>query len=378
MRVLEVGTLNVKKGGPPYSMSRAMVGLKENGVASLCFMEPCKPEDIIDQSLEIRFSEPALFRVRGFEYYPRLRDSLKKLGRFDVMQIGLWTYFFHTAATYARQVGMPYVVSPRGSLYPEGLKEKWLKKKIAWYTYQKRDLLEAACIQATCEEEMKQIRNLGFKNPIAVIPNSYNVEEVPSGGYVDDGCFRVGYMGRLNPRKKVETVIYALDYLKRTIENVELYIIGSEVLDYEDFLKKETIRLGLQDSVIFTGFLKGKEKEKAIRKCKVFVFPSDFENWGNVVSDVLVREIPAITTTGMPWKIIEDEKCGWWIHNDQSTINKTLLEAYNMGLQALQRMGRRGREVVEQHFSTKQVGAMQKDLYEWILKGGQKPDFVYI
>ena len=133
----------------------------------------------------------------------------------------------------------------------------------------------------------------------------------------------------------------------------------------------------MDDSVIFTGFLKGEALDNTIRGCHVFCFPSDFENWGNVVPDVLVREIPAITSKGMPWKILELESCGWWIDTDQNTINKTLLQAYDRGYDELRQMGIKGRRLVENRFSVEPIGAKLKQLYTWILEGGRKPDFVY-
>lgn len=379
MKVLEIGTLNVKAGGPPFSMSRQMYGLKKNGIDSVCLMTPCKNVDIIDTSLCYKFTEPIAFKFFGYDYIPQIKKSLSISPPVDIIHIqGVWTYIAHAAVSYARDNNIPYVIAPRGSLYKMAIHGKHLfKKMLAWYLYQKSDIEHANCIQVTCLEELKELRSLGCTNNIAVIPNSYDVKSIRKGTYIDDGMFRIGYLGRLNPRKHVEKLLYSLNELKRHHENVKLFIIGGDNLEYEKFLKDECARLNLNNSVTFTGFLKGDDLDNAIRECNIFAFPSDFENWGNVVPDVLVREIPAITSKGMPWAILEKEKCGWWINIDQETLNSTLLKAYELGCDNLKEMGIRGRRLVEEYYSVEPIGKKLKELYTWIVRGGIKPDFVY-
>ncbi len=379
MKVLEVGTLNVKAGGPPFSMSRQMYGLKSNGIDCVCLMPPCDENDIIDRNLDYQFTQSVDFHFMGFEHIPDIRTAFESVNDVDMIHIhSIWTYFTHYAAKYARKKHIPYVIAPRGSLYHRAIYDKkWLKKQIAWHCYQKNDINRADCIQATCLEEMEEIRALGCKSPIAIIPNSYDSNRIKCGTYIDSGTFQIGYLGRLAPRKRVEKLIYALSFLKNKHENIKLWVIGSEDEQYEQFLRKEAARFKVDDSVNFTGFLKGETLDKTIRECNIFCFPSDFENWGNVVPDVLVREIPAVTSKGMPWRILENEECGWWIDTDQETINKTLLHAYDLGYDKLRKMGQRGRKLVEEHFSVEPIGTKLKELYTWIVYGGSKPDFVY-
>lgn len=379
MKVLEVGTLNVQKGGPPFSLSRQMYGLKANNIDSICVMPPCSIEDIIDKNLDYFFTDPPCFSFLGSDFIPNISNKLDNIEDIDIIHIqGMLTYMEHVIAKYAIRNKIPYIIAPRGSLYRQALQNKRLKKKLVWYSYLKRDINNARCLQATCIEEMEGLRSLSINKPIAVIPNSYDGTRIASGTYQDDSCFTIGYIGRLNPRKHVEKLIYALDSLKKEGICAKLVVIGSEVESYENFLKSETAKYELDKQVEFTGFLKDENKEDAIRKCHIFVFPSDFENWGNVVSDVMVRGIPAIATYGMPWEVLNDENCGWWIKNDQSIINQTLLRAYNQGFGQLRDMGERARRLILENYSVETIGTMLKELYSWIIYGGSKPDFVYL
>ena len=380
MKVLEVGSLDVRLGGPPQSVSRQMLGLRDNNIDSVCLMKPCHPKYVIDNSLNFVTTNQPSFRMLGYEYIPSINKTLEKLGKFDVAHLqNVWTYMSHYVATYSYHHKIPYVIAPRGSLYKEAMNSKWLKKKVAWYAYEKKDLERAFCIQATCTEEMEGIKALGLNRPVAVIPNPFDISKVTEGNYPQTPYFRIGYLGRLAKRKHVERLFYAIEELRveHHINNIKLLVIGRDNEKYENYLRTICLRLGLSDRVEFAGFLSGEKLDKAIRTCNLFAFPSDFENWGNVVPDVLSRGIPAITTTGMPWRSLVEEKCGWWIDNTQESLNKAILEAYHMRYEELEEMGKKGRALVSQNFSIKSVGAQLVELYSWILDGGVKPEFVY-
>ena len=76
-----------------------------------------------------------------------------------------------TMSKNARERNIPYIISPRGMLEPWALNAGKWKKKLAMALFQRKDLANAACIHATAQMEAENIRKLGFKNPIAIIPN---------------------------------------------------------------------------------------------------------------------------------------------------------------------------------------------------------------
>ena len=70
------------------------------------------------------------------------------------------------------------MVSPRGMLSNWSLSNGRLKKMIAWRLFQHRDLQSADAFHATGDQEAEDIRVLGFRQPIAVIPNGVMLPEV--------------------------------------------------------------------------------------------------------------------------------------------------------------------------------------------------------
>ena len=143
------------------------------------------------------------------------------------------------------------------------------------------------------------------------------------------------------------------------------------------FLKKEVARLNLFN-VRFTGFISGQEKEDALSSLSVLAMPSEFENFGNVIVEGLVRGIPCIATTGAPWKDLEDFKCGWWVKYTQTAITNAVKSALECSIEELVAMGERGKLLMKDKYSIEAVALQMKAVYEWILGNFTRPNFVFI
>ena len=109
----------------------------------------------------------------------------------------------------------------------------------------------------------------------------------------------------------------------------------------------------------------------------LLVVPSDFENFGNIVTEALVRGIPVISSKGMPWQELETFHCGWWIDNDQESINQTILKAVCLSDRERLKMGMNGKKLMRDNYSVEVLGLKMQQLYQWILGEGEKPAFVY-
>lgn len=377
MKVLHIGGLNYSNGGPSLSTYLTMKGLEENGVDVHCLSRDVPQGDkLVCDSRYVSFMRKPAVRIGGYELIPGITASINELVPFDIMHIqGIWSSHMHKAAQYAISNRIPYLIAPRGSLYPQAMEISRLKKVVSMFLYQKEELQKAACIQATCEQELIYYRDLGFKNPVAILPNPIEVVEDAEGIEADSPLVRFGYLGRLHPRKRVERLIYAFAESSDLKTKGELHIIGTDDVEYEKFLKQEVERLDLKN-VVFRGFLKGAEKDKAIRTLSYLINPSDFENFGNVVTEALSRRVPVIATKGAPWQIVEQYHCGWWINNDQESVTKTMIEALNVSEEERKQMGYNGRQLVEKEFSVNVLGRKMKALYGWILSGGKVPSFV--
>lgn len=347
------------------STYNTLYGLKQQGVNAEIIMYPLSHNGKLKgEDVRVHYAKAPL--EHKLAYSPTLKREIRALGDYDIYHAqGVWQYPTYAIADVAKSLNKPYIITPRGMLYPQDIRKsnkffKLLSLKLRLLN----DLNKAACVQVTCMDEMRYCRELGVTSPIAVIPNPIEIKEYSEKK--KDDIFRLGYLGRLSPRKNVESLIYAFDELKDIAKEAELLIIGGGDEKYERFLKNEVKRLGL-NNVKFTGFLSGKEKDEAIASVSVLAMPSEFENLGNVILEGLIRRIPCIATKGSPWEELETHKCGWWVDYSQQAITEAVKEATQLPQTELEEMGKRGRELMINNYSIDAISRKMKDLYNSIL-----------
>lgn len=375
MRVLHTGTLDVNAGGPAMSTYYTLSGLRDLGIEAEILMFPLSLNgQLKGNGIPIHYAKKTI--ESKFLYSFTYKEKIRSLGEYDIYHAqGIWQYPTYALADIACKKEKPYLITPRGMLYPQDIsKSNKCFKQISLKLRLLKDLNKASCVHVTCEDEMKHCRDLGVTSPIAVIPNPIEINE--NIEQKKDHIFRLGYLGRLSPRKNVEKLIYAWSQLKDRTANAELLIIGGGDGKYEQFLKEEVERLKCKN-VRFTGFLSGKEKNEEIASISVLAMPSEFENFGNVILEGLIRKIPCIATTGAPWEELNRYRCGWWVDYDQNSINEAIVKAMDMPIDELNAMGERGYKLVLNNYSVESVSVKMKKLYEWILESGDKPDYVY-
>ena len=295
-------------------------------------------------------------------------------------------------AKMCRVAKVPYIIAPRGMLEPWSLKQKWLKKRIARFLYQDKDLKCAAALHATAESEAEQFRKLGFKNPVVISPNGVNLpkEEGVRGQElgVRSQERRVLFVSRMHPKKGVLELVEAWGRLgvrsqELGVSNwvVELvYTLNGEFeREYEAKVKARILELGMsyQDTdgkiitptstatphFIFTGLLNDDAKWDAYDRADLFVLPTYSENFGIVVAEALWAGVPVITTKGTPWSELEEYKCGKWIDLPAEGSNPSTWEALDEALVSVMamsdaergEMGKRGRKLVEEKYTWEAV-----------------------
>ena len=376
MKILHSGSLDTNSGGPAMSTYNTLYGLQKLGVGVGVIMYPLSPNGRLrGTEVPVHIAkapvEPKL--LYSFCY----KDEIRSLGEYDIYHAqGIWQYPTYAIADVAKEKKKPYLITPRGMLYPQDIaKSNKFFKMLSLKIRLLRDLNQAACVHVTCEDERMHCRQLGVTSPIAIIPNPVEIKDYSY--QKTDEVFRLGYLGRLSPRKNVEGLIYAFAELGEEAQHAELLIIGGGDEAYERFLKDEVERLGLKN-VRFVGFLSGEEKDRAIASCSVLAMPSEFENLGNVILEGLVRGIPCIATHGAPWEELETHRCGWWVPYNQTAITDAVRKALHTSVEELLEMGKNGRKLMESAYSIEAVALKMKELYQWILEKGDKPEFVYL
>lgn len=298
----------------------------------------------------------------------------------------LWMGSTHDTCRIARKLGKPYVLSPHGMLYPTALAVKSWKKKILLNLWYNKDIMEATCLHATCQQEAEYCRQFGYKGPIAVIPNAVVFPkgvEIKEKIYKDQkGRRQIGFLGRLHPIKKVENIIYAIDMLSDELKSqLSFQIMGKYDDDYEQWLKDEVNRLHLENCVEFVGFVSGKEKFDRLTKLAALMVPSAQENFGMIVPEALICGTPVYASLGTPWGELNDCNAGWWKDNTPKTIAGVIMEILSKSDEELLVMGINGCHLIEEKYEQHKVAGMMKRLYEWIADDNMNnyttPNYIY-
>jgi len=377
MKVLHsISSLDIISGGPSLSAWSLVAGIRNLGINAeiITYLPQNDNAKMIGEGNFIHaLPSPKYAR---FGYSSAIKKKIKT-NDYDLYHgHGLWQYPMHAMATSAIKKGKPYLISPRGMLYPEALKKSAWFKKIALPLFQLYDLKRAAVIHATCMQEMKHIKSLGIKTPIAVIPNSIDITIPIISENTSTTLCRVGFMGRFAPIKNIETLIEAYAAMEKEHTSIELVLIGDGPEGYKNQLKAMAANFGIKN-VSFTGFLSGPERELVFRSLSLLVLPSKSENFGMVVPEALLRKIPVIASKGTPWEELNAHHCGWWVDFGVEPLRVALEEALSISEAKRIEMGKNGRKLVEEKYSIEAVAEQMIQLYKWILKEDKKPEFVY-
>lgn len=375
MKVLHVISGISRKGGGPSRSSQGLVkALCEAGV------------DAWIHSFDRE--EPWVDGVRAFRRLEGLDAA--SLKEFDLVHIhGIWDRRLHAVAKLCRKAKVPYVIAPRGMLEPWSLQQKWLKKRIARFLYQDRDLKKAAALHATAESEKDQFRKLGFKNYCIVSPNGVNLPQTPTSTHNSNSYEkRALFVSRMHPKKGVMELVEAWARVKPEGWICELVYTksGAEELAYEQKVKDRILALGMsyQDNdgtihsptptshsnFIFTGPLDDDKKWEAYARADLFILPTYSENFGIVIAEALWAGVPVITTKGTPWSELvggSSGRCGWWIDTGVEALTECLRSALNTPTSTLSQMGKNGHALVERKYSWKSAINAMKHGYEQIL-----------
>lgn len=316
--------------------------------------------------------------ITPFGYSANMKRWMEgKMGEYDILHAnGLWMYANHITCAMARKYGKPYVITPHGMLYPAALRRSYWKKWPFLKLFFHKDIMQASCLHATCKQEMEHIREFGYRGPVAIIPNPMVLPAPPSAKRSPKAKKAFGFLGRLHPRKKVENLFYGVELLKERQQECELWIMGGGLPEYEAFLKAEVERLGLRN-VRFLGFVSGQEKYEKLAQLSTLFVPSDFENFGMIVTEALSVGTPVMASLGTPWEELNNQHCGWWCDRTPENIAQVMRQVLDMPALELDAMGERGKAMAKANFAAEEVARKMMQLYSWLLDGGQAPAFVH-
>jgi glycosyltransferase involved in cell wall biosynthesis len=258
-------------------------------------------------------------------------------------------FFIRTALISGNKV----VVFFRGWEWPFArFVEKYLKTILLLY-YGK-----SSKIIVLSTEFAEQLQRCGVKVPIELetttVPLEYIINKSEMPGILETrrkSPRKILFMSRLIKEKGAYETIDALKLLLDNGYDVQLTIAG-EGPEAEN-IQKNIVSLGLQEQVLMAGYLRGKDKIKALYEHSIFCFPTRYgEGMPNAILEAMGAGLAIVTTAvGGVKDFFEEGKMGALVSSDVSDIKNGLEQVLDDD-HKLETIGRYNSEFARKNFSS--------------------------
>ena len=267
---------------------------------------------------------------------------------YDIVNIqSWWSILVIIAACICNIRGVKVIVSPRGMLSPYIFSSGYVKMKKVIHSAMGKRALSKSWFHATAEAEVKECKNVIKDWKGFMLPNIISLPEVPVIQSKNE-TFTLIFMSRIHPKKGIDILLEAIS---KVSFDVILKIAGSGEDEYVDQLKKLSIDLGIEDKVIWLGWLDREKKFQELLSSDLFVLTSLNENFANVVIESLHMGTPVLLSEEVALSSFVNEKdMGWVSSLSIEDVIAKLTSAYN-DRGKLERIRETGRTVIEENFS---------------------------
>lgn len=362
----------VRYGGPVESTLRLCQALLNVGVEVDVVTTNC--DGPVDLPAETdHWSQIEGLRVWYFRRWPRIDFApsaplaaflWREVQNYELVHINAAFSLPSAMAAWACRIrGVPYLVTPRGSLRKPALALKRWKKAPYWLLVEKANLTRAAAIHATSQMEGNDIEELGLDAPVFVVPNGVTLRP-PQGGRRHPE--RVLFLGRLHPVKAVDRLLQAMSILGRSQSKLELLVAGPDDSGEKARLVRLLSGLEPRPAVTFLGPVGEEEKTRLLATAGALVLPSHTENFGLVVVEALAQGTPVVASRNTPWAELEASGAGRWVENDPGSLAEAIRSVLATCMEP--RIGCAARELATKYAWT-EVGRRMAAVYGTILHG---------
>ncbi len=364
--------------------SRLAEGLQPHGCDVTCYATGSDEEK---SSIKGLGSRAKLFpRVRPLSWFrsPELAAELRKdMGALDLLHLHqLWDYPLYVASRLGSVSGVPYVITPHGTLEPWCLNQKKWKKRMYMWLIAGAMLRQAACIHAVTPPEVDGFVKLGLKNPFTIVPNGIEPDEFTALPMRQEADFLwralhgrkvVLYLGRIHYKKGLDQLIPAWSAVSRKHDDSVLVVAGPDEGGHEAAIRALVKREGTDNSVLFTGMLRGRRKLAMLARADAFVLPSYSEGFSMAVLEAMACGLPCILTPGCNFPQAQKAGAAFIVEPKAGPLGEAVSEVLNMGESQRRAMGERGRRLVLDNYTWDIAARKMITVYRCILGGKRIP-----
>jgi glycosyltransferase involved in cell wall biosynthesis len=286
---------------------------------------------------------------------------------------GLWMMPTIYSGLFKGKDSYKLVLSPHGAFSEKALSINKFFKIIFNFLFQKQLLNNVNYFHATSLEEYKDIRKLGYNQPVFIIPPGVKIPDLKKEKLNERKTLL--FLSRLHPIKGLDTLLKSWSVLEKDFPDWDLniYGVGDEI--YISKLKKYSLDLG-NTRAYFKGPVYGDEKDYVLQSASLYVLPTHSENFGIAIAEALANATPVIVSKGAPWEDLDCKGAGWWIDIGVNPLTEKLFETMKMSNENLKLMGINGRNWMKEEYSWNAISLKFVETYEWINCERETPEWV--
>jgi glycosyltransferase involved in cell wall biosynthesis len=236
---------------------------------------------------------PVRHAGRGWRRVPTGLDDVMRGADLLVLH-SAWALHNIHAAAIARQLGVPYLLEPRGAYDPNILRRKRIVKRVWWIAWERSLVTRAHPIHVFFDEERPHIAALGYRGALVRAPNGI---EPPAGAAWDGGSGEhILWLGRFDPEHKGIDLLVRAVRLVPAEQRPRLRLHGPDFRGGKERIRRLVHTLALEPWVTVGDALYGRAKWDLLSRASGFVYPSRWEGFGNSVAEAVAMGVPTLVT----------------------------------------------------------------------------------
>lgn len=254
---------------------------------------------------------------------------IKEIKDCDVCHFfGGWDFFHFFYTLIAFIMKKKVVIHPLGFYEPWSLEQKKIKKKLAWFFYQKRILKKADLIHCASKIEQINLLKLDKKFKTRILP--FGIPNIFFNRRFRKKLNQKAiFFSRIHPKKGLEDLINQWVKIDNKVWQLDIY--GPyEDESYYNYLLSILKKNKTSKIKFFKPIYSDKAKVILFKKYDFFILPTKNENFSLSIAEALASSLPVLTNKNAPWKSIKKNNAGWFIGTSSYALNQTLRKIFNL------------------------------------------------
>jgi glycosyltransferase involved in cell wall biosynthesis len=272
-----------------------------------------------------------------------------RLSSFDIVHMyGTYDLLGPAVARVCRRAGVPYIFEPMGMFRP--IVRNVVLKSVYRQLFGKSVACGAAQLVATSLQEQRELIEEGIAaEKITIRRNGIDLPTLSTAGAfrlqwkIPQNAFLVLFLGRIVPKKSPELLLEAFARWRRSSAPAPpCFLVFAGPFESESYLrtlKADVKRLGLTESVLFTGAVYGDAKWSALVDADIFVLPSQNENFGNAAAEAIACGTPVVVTDRCGIAPVVEGRAGLVISHECDALVRALDQLSDPELRTRMKLG---------------------------------------